>query len=168
MLQDWLDQNLGEQKARVFVDQQEMDGGIRWPQNLRDALLTSKCLVPVLSGKYFFRPWCFSEWKNFTERERVLGIDQTAETLIVPVVYNDGDWFLNEVNSYLLDFDFKDCRSASPNFEKSEKFFVFEDKVERLAEVIAAKLLNIPAFDPTWPVIEFETNEPTVPLGSRI
>lgn len=168
LLQAWLNQNLGGRRARIFVDQQEMDSGVRWPQSLRDALLTSKCLVPVLSGDYFYRPWCVSEWSNFIERENVLGLNATPETLIVPVVFNDGESFFDEAKTYLMNFDFKDCRSASPNFEKSEKFFVFEEKVERLAEVIANKLKTIPNFNPKWPVIEFEANEPTIPLGSRI
>lgn len=163
-LKSYMDQNLGGQRAKIYMDQLNIEGGERWPQALRDALLTSKCLVPVLSGEYFSRPWCLSEWKNFVDREKMLGLDITSESLIIPVVWNDGEWFLEEVEQYQLKFDFKNCRSSSPYFEKSDKYFVFEEKIESLAEAVARKVREAPEFNHRWPTVEFDPNKPTVPL----
>lgn len=164
-LNNWLTQELGVREARIFVDQNEIVEGEHWPIAIRDSLLASRCLVPVLSGRYFFRSWCLSEWKNFVRREEMLGLNATRESLIVPVIYHDGEWFLDEVNNYQK-FDFKDCRTTSSCFEKHEKFFVFEDKVQRLAKILAAMVHRAPQFDPSWPKVVFNPDEPTVPMES--
>jgi hypothetical protein len=162
-LRDWLSQTMGGHQARVFVDAEEIDIGRRWPQYVRDALLTSKCLVSVLSGDYFFRPWCYSEWTNFVEREDALGLDITRESLIVPVIHNDGKYFPARANEY-QPLDFKGCRSSSGNFQNHPNFPLFEGKIERLAEAVATTADRAPGFDPGWPVLEIDPLRRTVPL----
>jgi hypothetical protein len=162
-LQDWLPQFLGGQPARVFVDEEEITPGRRWPQHVRDALLASKCLVPVLSGDYFFKAWCSSEWTNFVERENRLGLDTTSNALIVPIIHNDGKHFPPRAREY-QPMDFTDCRSTSGNFENHVNFPKFEESVERLAEAVALAVRRAPAFDPTWPRLEVDPIRRTVPL----
>lgn len=162
-LQDWLPQYLGGQPARVFVDEEEIKPGRRWPQHVRDALLTSKCLVPVLSGDYFYKTWCVSEWTNFVERENHLGLDVTSEALIVPIIHNDGEHFPPRANEY-QPMDFQDCRSTSGNFQNHVNFPQFEKSVERLAEAVAFAIGRAPTFDPNWPVLEIHPIRRTVPL----
>jgi hypothetical protein len=162
-LKDWLDQKMGGQSARIFIDNEEIKPGQRWPQRLRDALLTSKCLVPVYSGDYFFKEWCFSEWSNFVERENVLGIDNSANSLIVPILHNDGEWFPDKAKEYQM-FDFKNCQSTLGNFQNHPRFHIFEDKMERFAEAVKEAIKRAPEFDPAWPIVEFDPKKRIVPL----
>src|SRR5687767_1202780 len=80
LLKEWLPQFTAGRPARVFIDNEKIDEGVRWPPYIREALLASKCLVPILSGDYFFKPWCRSEWQSFTRREDVLGLDHTSHS----------------------------------------------------------------------------------------
>jgi len=162
-LKEWLPQFTGGNPARVFIDNEKIDDGIRWPSYIRDALLTSKCLVPVLSGDYFFKPWCQSEWQSFIDRENHLGLDITSQSLVIPVIHSDGKFFPARANEYQPE-DFIQCRSVSPNFPNHPNFPMFEGKVERLAEAVAAAAERAPAFDPTWPVLEVDARRRTVPL----
>lgn len=162
--ESWLTQFMGGELARVFLDKDGIRPGQRWPQRLRDALLTSKCLVPVYSGDYFFKIWCFSEWSNFVKRENVLGLNGTAESLILPIIHNDGQYFPGKAMEYQT-FDFKDCRTTSGNFQNHANFPVFEGKVERLAQAVAQTVRRAPPFDPGWPVAEIDPPAtPIVPL----
>lgn len=162
-LKDWLPQFTGGEPARVFIDNEKIDEGIRWPQYIRDALLTSKCLVPVLSGDYFFKPWCRSEWQSFIEREDVLGLDITSQSLVIPIIHSDGKFFPARANEY-QPADFNQCRSVSANFQNHPNFPMFEGKVERVAAAVAAAAERAPAFDGTWPVLEIDSKKRTVPL----
>jgi len=162
-LENWLPHFMGVNTVRIFIDDEEITPGRRWPQHVRDALLGSKCLVPVLSGDYFNRRWCVSEWTNFVQREDLLGLDLTSKALIVPIIHNDGKWFPPRAHEYQL-ADFQGCRSTAGNFENHDSFPIFEQKVERLAEALAGAIERVPPFDPAWPAVEIDPVRRTVPL----
>jgi hypothetical protein len=162
-LKYWLPHYMGVNSVRVFIDEEEITAGKRWPQYIRDALLASKCLVPVLSGDYFNSSWCFSEWTNFVDRENILDLDTTSENLIVPILHNDGRWFPARANEYQF-ADFQDCRSNSPKFENHDSFPIFERKVESLAENLAEVIARVPPFNAGWPTVEIDPVIRTVPL----
>jgi hypothetical protein len=163
LLKGWLAQFTGGNPARVFIDKEEIDEGVRWPQSIREALLTSRCIVPVLSGDYFFKSWCLSEWESFTRREDVLGLDHTSQSLVIPIIHCDGESFPSRAHEY-QPADFSKCRSISPNFQNHANYPVFEEKVEQLAAAIAAAAARAPVFDPTWPVLKVDARERTIPL----
>ena len=121
---------------------------------LRDAL-ASKCLVPVLSGDYFFRPWCFSEWQSFVDRENLLHLDITSDALIVRIIHNDGKHFPHRAHEY-QSLDFKDCCTTSGNFQNHAKFPRFEEKIELLAEAVATVVERAPVFEHSWPASEVD------------
>jgi hypothetical protein len=162
-LKNWLPLCMGVNSVRIFIDEEEITAGKRWPQHIREALLASKCFVPVLSGDYFNRSWCISEWTNFVERENILGLDTKSENLIVPVIYHDGRWFPTRANEY-QHADFKDCRSTSGNFENYDNFPIFEKKVESLAENLAEVIARVPPFNPGWPTVQIDPETRTFPL----
>lgn len=155
-LQDWLQQQRGGEPARVFVDKEEITPGQRWPQRVRDALLASKCLVPVLSGDYFFKPWCKSEWQNFVDREDLLHLDITSGSLIVPIIHNDGEHFPPRAREY-QPLDFADCCTTSGNFENHVSYPKFEGRIKVLAAAVATVVGRAPVFDPigqSWRVTQ--------------
>jgi len=161
-LRDWLREELGRD-VRIFLDEQDIPGNEHWPEGIRDRLHHSKCLVPVLSGRYFFSPWCFSEWSNFVDREKRLGLYDTRESIIVPALYHDGNNFPEEAKRY-NPFDFRKCGSDSPNFANHRSYPLFEENIRRLAEAVAQVVQRPLPFDPDWPVSVFAPENPTVPL----
>lgn len=152
-LEEWLSQKMGGCQARIFVDQSSIKPGQRWPQTLREALLRSKCLVPVFSGGYFYSHWCSSEWQNFVDRENILGLKNSANSLILPITHNDGKFLIEKAKEYNR-IDFSTCHSPSDNFINEKCFPEFYRKTEELAEAVANIAINPPIFDPGWPQIE--------------
>ena len=68
----YLSHELNVPEARVFVDEESIELGDEWPETLQRALRRSKCLVCVWSPLYFQSDWCYSEWRSFQARERLL------------------------------------------------------------------------------------------------
>lgn len=161
---DWLREELGRE-VKVFIDEEEIPGNEHWPEGIADRLLASKCLVPVLTGRYFFSEWCLSEWLNFVEREKLLGLYETRKSLIVPAIYHDGKMFREEANRYIHEkFNFKECGSSSSKFEEHASYPEFERKIKGLAADVAEVVKRAPSFNSAWPKTVFTPNEPTVPL----
>src|ERR1700730_495850 len=56
----WLGEELQGAGARVFFDVSAIEVGDRWPHALRQAVLTSRCLLPILSPAYFRSRYCLA------------------------------------------------------------------------------------------------------------
>jgi hypothetical protein len=93
-LQFWLMQELGGREPKLFVDEDNIETGDRWPDSLRDALKASRCMVCVWSPSYFQSSWCVSEWRRFLARERRLNLH--SHGLIAPLRFHDGEHFPEE------------------------------------------------------------------------
>ncbi len=156
---DWLTEKLGGAEAKVFIDRKAIQPGHRWPNRLRDAIKTSKCLVPVWSPSYFQSHWCMSEWRSFCEREEVLGINNTSESLIVPILHNDGDFFPQDAKDIHWT-DFSECRSNMPAFTHHHSSVIFEQKIEEFAESVARVVQRARPFRENWPVVEADPVPP--------
>jgi hypothetical protein len=161
-VRDWLREELGRE-VDIFIDAENLSGNEHWPESTADSLLASKCLIPVLTGRYFYSEWCLSEWSNFVEREKVLGFHGTRKSLIVPAIYHDGERFLREADRY-IPYDFRNCGSDSPKFEDHASYPLFEARVRELAKAAAQVVEQAPDFNPGWPKLTFEPDTPTVPL----
>ena len=148
-LQFWLTQEIGGYEARIFVDEQSIETGDHWPEALQDALLKSKCLVCIWSPEYFQSPWCLSEWKNFCEREALLGL--TPHGLIAPIRYHDGDHFPEEARSTQMR-DFSRHTSLLPAFWNTDRAVELGDLIREFAREVAQIIERAPEFDPSWPL----------------
>src|SRR5215469_7664187 len=73
-LQFWLTEELGGREAKLFMDEDTIEVGDRWPEKLRDGIRFSRCMVCVWSASYFQSDWCVSEWKSFLAREQRLNM----------------------------------------------------------------------------------------------
>src|ERR1035438_888841 len=80
----WLTEELGGQPARIFFDREGIRVGDRWPDTIREALKTSKCMVGLWSPSYFQSHWCVSEWRSFLARERLFAATEPRR-LIAPI-----------------------------------------------------------------------------------
>src|SRR6266496_3735129 len=101
-LSDWLGDELGR-NSRVFFDQDVLETGDSWPDELRQALRTSRVLLAVLSPRYWISKWCQIEWESFKMREEVL----RRAGLRIPIIHNDGKHIPSEAK-IIQHFNFSD------------------------------------------------------------
>ena len=149
-LRFWLSEELNRD-ATLFVDEDCIETGDRWPQSLRDALAASRCMVCVWSPSYFRSTWCISEWASFREREKRLAIDPHG--LIAPLRYHDGEHFPQEARETQWT-DVAPWASTVPAFWASSRALELEDALKAFAKGVAAMIGRAPQFQADWPVVE--------------
>lgn len=126
-------------KGRICVAKREITAGDIWPNELQEELQRSKVLVAICSPKYFTSAWCLSEWKTFQQR---------APELIVPVLYYGSDDYLYQRIQPIQGEDFRDFRDI-PGARKH----LFTARLEKLAHVVAKKVLDAPSFNGGFPSV---------------
>ena len=161
-LEFWLTQELGGREPRIFFDQGSIEVGDRWPNKLRIALQSSKCLVCIWSPSYFQSHWCVSEWQSFLAREQKLGLG--THGLIAPVRFHDGEYFPEEAANVQW-ADFAGYTATTPVFWQTQRAVEFEDVLKRFASSVAGLVRRAPPFQSDWPLVEARPLElPNVPL----
>jgi hypothetical protein len=156
-LKYWITQELGKGEARLFVDDESIETGARWPEKLRDALRLSKCMVCVWSPWYFQSSWCVSEWRSFLEREKRLNM--TSHGLIAPMRFHDGEHFPDEARIVQCT-DVSPYTSTVPGFWTSGRALELEDQLKAVARSVAGMIRSAPPFEPDWPVYNAHGIEP--------
>jgi hypothetical protein len=148
-LQFWLTQELGRD-AGIFVDEDSIDIGDRWPERLKKGLLLSRCMVSVWSPSYFSSAWCMSEWRSFRQREEHLGLQ--SHGLIAPMRFGDGEHFPDEARQVQW-LDVGPFTSLLPAFWTSHRALELEDRLKGLAKSVAKIVNGAPPFE-NWPIVE--------------
>ncbi|HZS03898.1 MAG TPA: toll/interleukin-1 receptor domain-containing protein [Blastocatellia bacterium] len=95
LLDQWLRNSMPvNHQTRIFIDW-DIETGASWPMKLRQALKTSRCLLPVWSPEYFRSEWCLAEWQTMVKREQKVGLGtaQNSGGLIYAVRFFDGEHF---------------------------------------------------------------------------
>jgi hypothetical protein len=155
-LKYWIMQEVNAPDVKMFLDDECIETGDRWPERLREAVQKSKCMVCVWSPAYFQSAWCVSEWKSFRERERRLNMQSR---LIAPLRFHDGEHFPEEAK--LIQWtDVAPYTSTVPAFWTSHRAIELEDLLKTFARHVAHIIKNAPPFDPDWPLIEVPGLQP--------
>jgi hypothetical protein len=149
-LRFFLSQELNLNEVRMFVDEEEIAPGEKWPLRLQSALRRSKCLVCVWSPMYFQSDWCNSEWQSFRERERLLGLGEFG--LIAPLKYHDGEHFPAEARAVQWT-DISPWTSTVPAFWQSARALDLEDRLKEFAVDVANIIRRAPEFRGDWPIV---------------
>jgi hypothetical protein len=152
-LEQWLTQSMPQDPA-IFRDEDSVETGSSWPLVLRQALLTSKITVAVLSPSYFRSSWCLAEWDSVSEREKILGY-RTLENprgLVYPVCFHDGEHFPEAVKKIQYR-DLKRFNRATPAFAQTADYYQFVGEMQTVADEIAHLISVAPAWQPTFPVV---------------
>lgn len=160
-----LKRNLAEELRRpatVFVDSSDIDVGHRWPDSLRQALKSSRCLVCLWSPLYFQSAWCVSEWRSFLERERRFAL--RSHGLIAPLKFHDGAHFPPEAQTAQW-LDVEQYSSILPVFWNTPRALELEDKLKLFAKSVAVMVGDAPPFA-DWPVFE-QDGEPAPNIELR-
>jgi len=150
-LQLFLNDEIGDRPASLFVDEDCIETGDRWPEKLRESLKLSRCMVCVWSPSYFQSDWCVSEWHSFLAREKRLNLG--SHGLIAPIQYHDGDHFPREAQEVQWT-DVAPYTSTVPAFWASQRALELEDRLKELAHSVAKIVKSAPPFAPDWPIVE--------------
>jgi hypothetical protein len=153
-------------KMFVFEDQETATA---WPENLASALGRSRVLVAVLSPPYFRSNWCLAEYYSMVAREREYGFgtQEHPRLLIHPVVYADGVHFPSDATrNYRRDFSAWNYPHA--HFKDTPAYLQFFDAVEALADEIASRLDDVPAWRDDFPIVRPEPSAPTAQKLERL
>ncbi|GAB3444007.1 TIR domain-containing protein [Actinophytocola sediminis] len=154
-LQDCLADQLAPAPT-VYIDRL-MPHGVHWPSSLKKALRHTKIMIPVLTPQYFESRWCMAEWRSMREREKLLGLAdlEIPQSLRYPILYADSQNFPDEGRELAWQ-DFKEHSMPDPGFQDSREYVPFHRRVVTLAEDLAELLVQVPAWQPDWPLIDLE------------
>jgi FxsC-like protein len=70
-----------------YLDTANLDVGDNWSEVLAEAVCTSAVFVPILTARYFTRPYCGREWQLFETRCAEVAVGGQAPPLIVPILW---------------------------------------------------------------------------------
>jgi hypothetical protein len=149
----WLQEEVPDREVRLFVDDDDIETGERWPDKLKQALRLSRCMVCVWSPSYFRSDWCVSEWQSFLEREKMVGVPPHG--LIAPIRFHDGEHFPDAARVVQWT-DVSQYTSSVPSFWNSQRAIELEDRLKSLAKSVQQMIQNAPAFRPDWPIVELK------------
>lgn len=168
-LKELLEKHLQEEMGRIpqFYIDTEMRAGVNWYDDIKEALLRSRCLLGVWSGPYFYRKYCLTEWRSMKEREKVVSGKSGSCKLIYPVKFGDGDHFSDEANETQYD-DLSNWAFIGPAFRNSPEFVEFEKRVKDVARSLWQIIKHAPEWEPGWPFIEVEPPLAPVSLLPRM
>ena len=149
-LQFWLTQEIGREST-LFVDEESIEIGDRWPAKLKEGLRLSRCMVAVFSPSYFQSNWCLSEWTSFREREKRLNM--RSHGLIAPMRFHDKDHFPEDAQNVEW-ADVAPYTSTVPAFWASQRALELEDVLKAFAASVARIINTAPPFQADWPIVE--------------
>jgi len=157
VLKHWLTEELGGHQARVYIDEECIETGEKWPEKLKLALQRSKCMVCVWSPSYFQSGWCVSEWKSFLEREKMARMK--SHGLIAPLKFHDGEHFPEEARCVQW-VDVSAYAVTMPAFWRSVRAIDLEKKLKSFARSVAKIAKVAPPYRSDWPVVESKGASP--------
>lgn len=70
----------------AYLDQANLQPGDPWPHDIANALADSRTFLPVMTARYFTRPYCGKEWMIFEDRLKKLD-GAEPPPLILPILW---------------------------------------------------------------------------------
>jgi hypothetical protein len=148
----WLRQEMGGQHISIFFDEESIEIGTDWPNEIRDALLSAKCLLPVWSPEYFHSRWCIAEWKSFLAREQLIsGRTQRPCRLTAPIKFHDGMWFPSEAQR-VQQLDLSPYAATTKAFWDSPRADELDQRIMKFAPALARVVSGAPPHEAGWPI----------------
>jgi hypothetical protein len=148
----WLRQEVGGRGVHFFFDEESIEVGDDWPDEIRDALLSAKCLLPVWAPEYFHSRWCVAEWKSFLAREQLIsGRTQQRCRLTAPIKFHDGSWFPPEAQR-VQQLDLSTYAGTTQAFWASPRADELDRRIMTFAPALARVISGAPPYEAGWPV----------------
>jgi len=155
-LDRWLGNGLGGRRARLFFDTDSVHVADRWPDRLREAIRTSRCLVPFLTPEYFQSPWCCLEWDSFVRRGRLA---PSAGRLIAPLTLHDGASFPPEARA-IQTLDVRRLVGTTPAFWNTGRADELDQLLIAFGDDLAEVVKRAPPYRSDWPIAKKRTIAP--------
>lgn len=133
----------------IHLDTEVIKPGDKWEPKLKDALVRSRILVPILSINYFSSRYCRAEFAVMLHRERKLGYwnGHNENSLIIPVhLWGEPDTFPEIVRKYQRE----DYRDYSCVFEGSAPHMEFKERVKEWVLDLSQRIRSAPKWDCAW------------------
>jgi hypothetical protein len=163
----WLRQEMGGYEVHFFFDEDSIEVGDDWPDEIRDALLSAKCLLPVWAPEYFRSGWCVAEWKSFLARERLItGRTQQPCRLTAPIKFHDGSWFPPEARR-IKQLDLSTYAATTRAFWASPRADELDQRIKRFAPTLARVVAGAPPYEVGWPIDLGPPDDPPRGVGMR-
>jgi hypothetical protein len=146
----WLKETTLAFEPKVFVDTSIGTGSV-WPKALRDALLNSRLLVPVLSPSYWRSEWCVWEFESMRARQTALAASAGDDEpqLIFPARFSNG------VPTDVGDIqycDFANYNLPAPAFRQAPIYLDFLKLIQGFAEELVQAVAAAPPWEEGWPI----------------
>jgi hypothetical protein len=153
LLKLWLPECMPvECEVKIFIDSQ-IETGTEWPAKLRQALRTSRCLLPILSPDYFRSKWCQAELQTMRLREQLLGLrtEENSSGLIYAVVFASPELFPSEVQN-IEHRDMRKWATTYSGFSNSPNFESFENEMKYICKELPHMIQRAPTWQ-DWPIV---------------
>jgi len=147
-LTTWLREELDGEEPQIFWDRDGIHTGNKWEDTIGQALLTSRCLVPVWAPSYFQSNWCLAEMESFLQREQV--VSAGANSLVVPIKWHKN---IPPQAPKIQPMDFTRFTWTGNGFKESSVYVGFQQRVQEFASDLALVVKQSPVFDPSWPIL---------------
>jgi len=148
---------------KVYWDRDVILPGEPWPQELRDGLLYSKCLVAIWSPRYRFSKWCQIEWQSMLQRQALLRQQGLDVNIVLPIIYSDGRYFEDEKQRTQFR-DFRKFQYPYPGFRTAPRYHLFHEQMVSLAALLADWVDAAPPWSSSWPIVE----DPDIPPDPQV
>jgi len=137
----------------IFIDMQ-IETGVSWPIRLKEALRTSRCLLPIWSPQYFRSKWCLAELHTMLEREKILGMrkDHNWSGIIYPVVFKSACLIPPEYRTIQRE-DLSHLGICASSFRDSPLFQDLETGIQQICDNLRPMILGAPDWQDNWPII---------------
>ncbi len=138
--------------VKIFFDSADIPVGANWPNTIKTALATSRCIVPVFCGLYFQSEWCVREFAVFHNRQEILNQGRVINPyeIILPVLVRDGNHLPQSVNRIFKSV-LKDYFTGCVSFRTCPDYRDFEREIVKLADEISNALkTKTPVWDKRW------------------
>jgi len=146
-----LKQALNKGEVRIFMDKKGIDSGDDWAKRIKRALVTSRCMIPVLIPDYFHREWCCREFAAMLYRQNELGYNtmKNPKGLIHPIYLFDGEKFPDYAKNIQAKI-FNNYFYPSKSFHKTDEYNEFYKEMRGWVEDLADAIKNAPKWSDEW------------------
>jgi TIR domain len=151
----WVSEELEVEDVRIFFDLEDINIGSQWNAKILNGLLSSKCLVAVLSPEYFRSKYCVAEWLTFAVRSKL-----TNRELIAPASRQDGKLFPIKARALQI-AKFNEYALTATKFWETEYAAKFEvELIKPFAHDVAELIKRAPDFADSFPVVDIDRDLP--------
>ena len=151
ILESELEMRLG--RASIFFERQEVMLGASWPDQLAEALRSSRLLLAFLTPAYFQSRWNVAEWRTFEERERLTELELTEPSLILPVALRGMELYPTEMRNRQI-LDVSQWAIPTSAFWDTAGSVELLPRIRELADWIASNRERVPPFGDHFPIID--------------